>query len=67
MDKTTITKDMDEVIKTSKTVRAYLGNREIPLAERKGELLTLREVINANKNIVSASIVKITVDKLADG
>ena len=70
-----ISNEMKNVIKTSrdvkdinvnevKDVRDFLGNRETPLVERKKELELLKQVISANKNIVSASITMLNCERL---
>lgn len=43
-----------DVIETSKQVRDYLGNTNINFNDRKKELPLMSQVLNANKNIVSA-------------
>lgn len=61
-----ISNEMKNVIETSKKVRDFLGNRDMPLVERKKELELLKQVISANKNIVSASITMLNCEKLGN-
>lgn len=61
-----ISNEMKNVIKTSKDVRDFLGNRDMPLVERKKELELLKQVISANKNIVSASITMLNCERLGN-
>lgn len=58
--------DMDDVIQTSKQVRDFLLSEENTLAEKGQQLDFFKQVISANKNIVSATIVEISVQKLAN-
>ena len=46
--------ELRDVIETSKQVRDYLGNTKINYNDRKKELPLMSQVLNANKNIVSA-------------
>ena len=46
--------ELRDVIETSKQVRDYLGNTNINYNDRKKELPLMSQVLNANKNIVSA-------------
>ena len=61
-----ISNEMKNVIETSKKVRDYLGDTNLPLVERKKELELLKQVISANKNIVSASITMLNCEKLGN-
>lgn len=61
-----ISNEMKNVIETSKQVRDFLGNRNTPLVDRKKELELLKQVISANKNIVSASITMLNCERLGN-
>lgn len=61
-----IKNEMQEVIKTSKQVRDFLVNRDVAYVERKKELELYKQVISANKNIVSASITMLNVERMND-
>ena len=61
-----ISNEMKNVIRTSRDVRDFLGDRETPLVERKKELELLKQVISANKNIVSASITMLNCEKVGN-
>lgn len=59
-------RDMDEVIRTSAYVRDELLSKEKKYEEKASELEFFKQVIAANKNIVSATIVEISCQKLAN-
>lgn len=59
-------RDMDEVIRTSSYVRDELLSKEKKYEEKVSELEFFKQVIAANKNIVSATIVEISCQKLAN-
>lgn len=59
-----ISNEMKNVIETSKKVRDFLGDTQKPLVDRKKELELLKQVISANKNIVSASITMLNCERL---
>lgn len=59
-------RDMDEVIRTSSYVRDELLSKEKKYEEKASELEFFKQVIAANKNIVSATIVEISCQKLAN-
>lgn len=61
--KKTIDAKMNDVIKTSQEMRNYLLNEEIPLEEKKDRLKVLRTALDANRNIVSASVVQIHIEE----
>ena len=61
-----IKKEMQDVIKTSTQVRNFLVNRDVAYVERKKELELYKQVISANKNIVSASITMLNVERMGD-
>lgn len=54
---------MNDVISTSKSMRDYLLNEEIEFEERAGKLKVLKTALEANKNIVSASVVRVHIEK----
>ena len=54
--------NMDDVIKTSQEMRNYLLNENIDLEERTGKLKIFKTALEANKNIVSASVVQINIE-----
>lgn len=60
------TKELDEVIDTSKVIRNYMLNKDIPYEERSREIKTMRTAVEANKSIVSSVINQIVLDKLAN-
>ena len=62
--KTKIDNDMDEVIESAKKIRAELDqyNDEHQISSK--ALQVYKAKIDVNKNIVSASIVKVSVEKL---
>lgn len=53
-----------DVIKTSKTVRDYMGNSNINIEDRKSELPFMNSVLNANKNITAAIKIYLDIEKL---
>ena len=58
-----IEQNMNDVIKTSKEMRNYLLNEEVSLEEKKDKLKVLRTALDANKNIVSASVVQVHIEE----
>ena len=60
------TNELDEVIDTSKVVRNYMLNMDIPYEERSREIKTMRTAVEANKSIVSSVINQIVLDRLAN-
>lgn len=60
------TKELDDVIETSKKIRDYMLNSTIPYDERVREIKTMRTAVEANKSIVSSVINQILLDKLAE-
>lgn len=60
--KAIINANMDDVIKTSKDMRNYLLNENIDLEERTGKLKIFKTALEANKNIVSASVVQVNIE-----
>ena len=59
-----INENMEDVINSSKEIRNYLLDADIPDEEKKDKLKVLRTALDANKNIVSASCVLISVEEL---
>jgi len=57
-----IDNNMDDVIKTSRSMREFLLDESIPFDERAGKLKVLRTALDANKNIVSASVVQVHIE-----
>ncbi len=57
-----IDNNMDDVIKTSKEMRNYLLNEDIDFEERAGKLKVFKTALEANKNIVSASVVQVNIE-----
>ncbi len=57
-----IDNNMDDVIKTSKEMRNYLLNEDIDFEERAGKLKLFKTALEANKNIVSASVVQVNIE-----
>ena len=60
------TNELDEVIDTSKVIRNYMLNKDIPYEERSREIKTMRTAVEANKSIVSSVINQIVLDRLAN-
>lgn len=61
-----IKNDMNDVIATSRKMREYLLNDEIPFEDRVKVLPLYKITLDANKNIVSASSLKIALEKLKE-
>lgn len=59
--------DMEDVIETSRKIRNYLLDDKISSIKKKKEISNLRLILEANKNIVASSNVKINVDRLNNG
>jgi hypothetical protein len=53
-----------DVIKTSKTVRDFMGDSNINIEDRKSELPFMNSVLNANKNITAAIKIYLDIEKL---
>lgn len=64
--KTKIFADMDDVIETSKRMRNFLLDENKDFGEKASQLEFFRQAISANKSIVSATMVEISCQKLAD-
>lgn len=60
--KAIINANMDDVIKTSQDMRNYLLNENIDLEEKIGKLKIFKTALEANKNIVSASVVQVNIE-----
>ena len=54
--------NMNDVIKTSKDMRDYLLDENVDFEERAGKLKVFKTALEANKNIVSASVVKVNIE-----
>ena len=54
---------MNDVISTSRRMRDYLLNEEVEFEERAGKLKIFKTALEANKNIVSASVVRINIEE----
>lgn len=65
-EKQNLQTNMKGVIETSKTIRDILLSKEMSHQEKANQLQFFKEALNANKNIVSASIVSISISKLKD-
>lgn len=57
-----IKNDMDDVIKTTREMRDYLLDESISLEEKTSKLKILKTALEGNKNIVSASVVKVNIE-----
>lgn len=57
-------KELDGVIETSRFIRDFMLNQEMPFEERTREIKTMRTACEANKTIVSSIINQISLDKL---
>lgn len=53
---------MQDVIETSKQMRDYLLNDDIDFEERSSKLKVFKTALEANKNIVSASVVRVNLE-----
>lgn len=60
--KAEIKKDMDDVIKTTREMRDYLLDENISLEEKTNKLKIYKTALEGNKNIVSASVVKVNIE-----
>lgn len=58
--------ELDGVIDTSRFIRDFMINQEIPYEERTREIKTMRTACEANKTIVSSIINQIALDKLGN-
>lgn len=57
-----IDNNMEDVIKTSKEMRNYLLNENIDFETRTMNLKVFKAALEANKNIVSASVVQVNIE-----
>lgn len=57
-----IDENMDDVIATSKEMRNYLLDDSIDLEQRMEKLKVFKTALEANKNIVSASVVQVNIE-----
>ena len=58
--------ELDGVIETSRVIRDFMINQEIPYEERTREIKNMRTACEANKTIVSSIINQIALDKLGN-
>lgn len=58
-----VAKEMKDVIETSMKVRNFLTDDDIEFADKLKNINIFKQVINANKNIVSASIVLVNTER----
>jgi hypothetical protein len=65
-EKQNLQTNMKDVIDTSKTIRDILLSKEMSHQEKANQLPFFKEALNANKNIVSATITSISLSKLKD-
>lgn len=63
--KNEIRKDMDDVIKTTREMRDYLLDESVSLEEKTSKLKVLKTALEGNKNIVSASVVKVNIENFS--
>lgn len=61
-----IDNDMVDVIASSKEMRQFLENDKVSFEEKQAQLKIVNTKLKLNNNIVSASIVRVQVDKLAN-
>ena len=61
-----IDNDMVDVIESSKEMRKFLENDKVSFEEKQAQLKIVNTKLKLNNNIVSASIVRVQVDKLAN-
>lgn len=57
-----IDNNMDDVIKTSKEMRNFLLDESVDFETRTEYLKVYKTALEANKNIVSASVVKVNIE-----
>lgn len=57
-----IDENMDDVISSSKEMRNYLLDDNIDLEKRMEKLKVFKTALEANKNIVSASVVQVNIE-----
>lgn len=57
-----IDENMDDVIASSKEMRNYLLDDSIDLEKRMEKLKVFKTALEANKNIVSASVVQVNIE-----
>ena len=65
-EKQNLQTNMKDVIETSKIIRDTLLSKETSHQEKANQLPFFKEALNANKNIVSATITSISLSKLKD-
>lgn len=57
-----IDNNMEDVIKTSKSMRDFLLDESIDLETRTAKLKVYKTALESNKNIVSASVVQVNIE-----
>ena len=62
--KAKMNESLDAVIETSKDIRNYLLDDSVSDDEKKERLKILKTALDANKNIVSASCVLVSIESL---
>lgn len=60
--KKSIDNNMKDVIDTSRDMRNYLLDESVDFEERSAKLKVFKTALEANKNIVSASVVQVNIE-----
>lgn len=61
-----IDNDMIDVIESSREMRKFLEDDSVSFEEKQAQLKIVNTKLKLNNNIVSASIVRVQIDKLAN-
>ena len=61
-----IDNDMIDVIESSREMRKFLEDESVSFEEKQAQLKIVNTKLKLNNNIVSASIVRVQIDKLAN-
>lgn len=61
-----IDNDMVDVIESSREMRKFLEDDSVSFEEKQAQLKIVNTKLKLNNNIVSASIVRVQIDKLAN-
>lgn len=61
-----IDNDMIDVIESSREMRKFLEDDTVSFEEKQAQLKIVNTKLKLNNNIVSASIVRVQIDKLAN-
>jgi len=61
-----IDNDMIDVIESSREMRKFLEDDNVSFEEKQAQLKIVNTKLKLNNNIVSASIVRVQIDKLAN-